>query len=1535
MNTKVRYMLEEKGIFLKDISVAEKTAVVFPGHGAQYVGMFKQLYSNVDVIRKMFDRGEEIYIKLTGKSLLDIIFSERQEAEEELLKPTAMQPAIVLADIAMYEYILDMGYKPDYLIGHSLGELAALYAAKVVSMEAVMEIAYRRAEAVELIPLNERGGMLSIGVEYSEDLAKRLCNEGGKDCQVSIINSHNQFNISGSTEAINKIKKYCDDNNISSVVLKVSHAFHSDIMTPAVDPYRKSIEKFTFNKPEIPVYSTILMNMYADEMNDSAKFAGILANQLITPFNFADIIDSLVEDYKVGFFIEAGPKDIMTKLVGNIVGERCYVFSTNRAKRDELEEIAKFKIKAECMGVGEKMEQTIQKDEIVGIFSRYTMYPENVFVDREHPVFTYYAITDRIKDLIIEDISSKYNVGKNIDWNLVSIDGINRELALDVTSNENKSGDVEEKANTTMITESSEDIREFVLGIIENTTGYPVDMLEDELDFEADLGIDSVKQGEILSKIQEKYQYQVAEGESIKELCNISKIVAYVSKKTAIGTGLAKEVSVVQDSNLDNIEEMSVDADEIREFILDVIEEKTGYPKDMLGEDLDFEADLGIDSVKQGEIMSVLHDKYRYDVEEGESIKELATVNKVQEYICSKLSGNRSPKKEDEFINRQNPQLISEGFSSGRFVSIPVHKEIGKENYSFDGKNIIIVADETHKIADSLYEKLIKRAESVTVLSEEKSSVVADKDIRIVKLDESEEIKKVVADINSNNRTDVVINLSAIRSKLDITSESAEDWEKECMRVYDSNYYVTKAIYSNFENDKERTAYFAATNIGGIYGMERGYEGNPVGAISAGFVKALEKELRPFKCKVVDFSDISDSDRTAETILAEASVIEKLVEVGYDNDGRKVVEVLPKEIREDALSYSVEDDDVILVTGGGRGIIYECVDALLKISSPRVIVTGRTELLTHDAKEMQMSDEEFESYRNEFFKEKHASDPKLSPVAIQREYDKISNKRILGKNISNWKEKGYKVEYVQCDAANMTDMKKLIQNIKDKYGKITGIVNGAGLPSFGKIPKKDEKFAEMVVKVKADSTYVAMKECMNEPLKFFISMGSISGRFGMDGQVDYSAAADLLVRMTMYVSQLKKETRFTVMGWSAWDEVGMAAGEQVKKVQQETRGLEYLSVKEGTSRFLNEVFFGGNYPEVLIFGKLGEDNLPLGQLDALDPADRRIVKNQLVSDEIVIDRIKYPMLEKIEEISDKKISAVKGLTLKNDVHLIDHKVEGKHVFAGVMHVETACEMLEYFLEANDMKDYRISDISGFNFYKFIKAFRGNPLELKIEGNIVDRNSESIKMHVTLKSDFVNGKGMTIEKDRLHSEGDIVATRSTNLSAEKRTFENDGQLLNLDKYYDLATGAITFGETFKCIYDVKLTGEREIVGKVRVPNDSSYFTFTRCADTCISPVTIDNIGRLMLFREFNLNGYTIVPTLIDSAVQYRTMIPGEVLNVYCRFESENGMDVVYSAYALDENGNLVFDIKDMRLRRINKFNGDFNLCEASDEYSAAV
>lgn len=353
-----------------------------------------------------------------------------------------------------------------------------------------------------------------------------------------------------------------------------------------------------------------------------------------------------------------------------------------------------------------------------------------------------------------------------------------------------------------------------------------------------------------------------------------------------------------------------------------------------------------------------------------------------------------------------------------------------------------------------------------------------------------------------------------------------------------------------------------------------------------------------------------------------------------------------------------------------------------------------------------------------------------------------------------------------------------------------------------------------------------------------------------------------------------------------------------------------------------------------IFGKLGDSNLPLGQLHALDET-HRIIENTMSPEKYIYDRVRFPMIEKVVSIDEKKVCARKTLSIEHDMHLQDHCVEGKHVFAGVMHVETACEMLDLYLKENNLDDFTITDISNFNFYKFIKVFEGNPLELKLTAEIVDKSINEIKMHVTIMSDFVNKMGIPLEKNRLHSEGDVIAVRNIGNIAKNTNFVREGKEFDLEKYYNLATNAITFGKTFKCISDVKMISDTEVIGCVTIPFDGQYFAFNRNSDTCISPVTIDNIGRLMLFREFNLNGYTIVPTLINKAKQYRKMIPGEKLEVYCNFDSENGMDVIYSAYAVDRLGNVVFDIKDMQLRRINKYNGDYSLCETSREYNAAV
>lgn len=1600
MNKGIEKILETKGIFIAQKNISGKCVFLFPGHGAQYVGMCKELYQTYPVIKEIFDRVEKKYFQLTRESLIEKIFSTSSGAEDTLLKPTIMQPAIFLADVAMYELLKSWNIHPDYLLGHSLGELAALYAAGCFGLEEGVEIVYNRAVAVESIPKEEAGGMISISSEYSDALKDKLLSIPKEKCQVSIINSIHQFNISGTEKAIQAIKRYCDTKKIKSTILKVSHAFHSEMLKDAVPVYKNALKKMEYHEINIPVYSTILQKFYDSENCDPQFFSEILSSQLVTPFDFRKIILDLITNLDVKYFIEVGPKNILSRMVEDIDSENnCSVMSTNKKGQDEILAINNFRAQYECFcSEAERKKEVMTPnskrlnmiDELAHLISLQTMYPEDVIKksNLDIPFMRELAITESIGKHILDKIVKLYDI--HIEEEKLFVLSINEIINLIIKNN--TEGNVEESGTI----KTSDNIMEFVLKSIEDITGYEKSMLEENLDLEADLGIDSVKQGELWNKVSENFSFDIENIKNIKDICTIKQMVDYVAnqnntsseknvkeseinirntilalieEKTGYPSDMLeddldleadlgidsvkqgeifsclrtkfgivdidyniKEYNTIgsiidlfykqrfRETILEEVSDANTKKDEgraVEEKVLRIIEEKTGYPIEMLSNNLDLEADLGIDSVKRTEILNILQEIYEFQIQEQADLKELNTIEDIIRYIQTNINCANSVDKEKNFFSSE--------YSTTRYVAVPVEQNIMKDNIQeIDNKNVLIVADNFNgEITSLLYEKIKKKANNVIVVGQKLLGGIGN--MAIVDFSNITDIKNKISEINQKNTIDIVINLMAISEMIDLDTVSKEEWTKICSEIYNSHFYVTKVLYNNFFERKEECGYYSVTSIGGVYGLESGYPGNPIGAIGSGFTKALEKELRPFCCKVIDFSDLKNADEISEFILSEIECREKLVEVAYINGIRKVIYVLPKEIKKDRSdSYEISNQDVILVTGGGRGIIYKCIERLLDYCNPKIIVTGRTELDSIDEKIVEMTDDEFKAYKTTYLSECRNTNPGFSLLQLQHSYEKLRNARLLMKNMKILYDKGYNIEYRKCDVASIDEVEKLVEYTVNKYGRITGIINGAGLPSFGKVPKKEEEFAEQVVKVKANSFYALYQVCREQPLKFFVSMGSISGRFGMDGQVDYSAAADLIVRLSYLAAQKRKNTRFFVLGWSAWDEVGMAANEEVKKVQQETRGLEYISVEEGTNRFLNELLYGGEYQEILFFGKLGKENLPLGQLDALDEnlKDMREACNR---EGYIIDKIKFPLLDRIILLEKNRIAVTKKLMLNTDLHLIDHLVEGKHVFAGVMHVESACELFKLYLEQKGLYDYHITGVEGFKFEKFIKVFNQNELELKIEGSLVEDNMDCLKMYVAIKSDFTNKNGITIEKDRLHSEGYIVASKNRPLGEKEEYITVDQEeKLDIDKYYRNSDKMITFGDSFRCISDIQKVNNNTLIGILQVPEDGNYFSFVSHADTCISPVSIDNMGRLMLFHDFDKNGYSIVPIFIGEAKKYRDFWRGEKIKIVCTFEKESGTSVFYSAYAIDNQEEVIFEIKHMELQRINRYDGDHSL-----------
>ena len=676
------------------------------------------------------------------------------------------------------------------------------------------------------------------------------------------------------------------------------------------------------------------------------------------------------------------------------------------------------------------------------------------------------------------------------------------------------------------------------------------------------------------------------------------------------------------------------------------------------------------------------------DSEEGlpHTISDIVSYIKSNQSNTVPLLNSSIPISTDKSIVNIQPD---EFYEMSRYSASTIDMAINDEaSYPLENRNILLIGDSKDgELSKLMLERLSESNNKVALISPLEFD-----------FSNSEDIKNVFQErVNQLGYVDCIINLQGLTNIVSINSDmTTEEWESTVLSLYNGLFYSSKISYEFLKNHTN-SAYFGVTNIGKYFGVENNQNEviNPLGALVTGFVKALEKELRPFKTKVVDIddSDHLTNEEISNILLREFSSIGNLIEIGIKNKTRKGIVTKTMENVAFEEKYSFSSNDVVLATGGGRGITFECAKQLALKTGAKLILTGRTDIPSMDEDYIQMTGVEFDSYKSRFMIQQKKLNPKYSALDILLKYEKLRNSRILAKNIESLKNLNINFEYIKCDFASEKDVIRLKKYLNENNIQISGIINGAGLPSFGKVNAKNENAALNVVKVKANATFLLYKYFIQYGLvKFIIHMGSISGRFGMDGQVDYSAAADFLVKMSDNINSLS-QTKSVVIGWPAWDEVGMATNDDVQKVQKYERGLSYISVSEGTQRFLEEIFLYKGTNEVLLFHNLGTKNMPLGQLDYTNDI---VGFSEVISkDGRVCNREEYPMIDSVKYIDENKIIAKRKLSIDYDEHLKEHIVKGTSVLAGVYHVEAAAELADLYLNNFGMKEYKVAEISEF------------------------------------------------------------------------------------------------------------------------------------------------------------------------------------------------------------------------------------------------
>jgi [acyl-carrier-protein] S-malonyltransferase len=279
-------------------------ASVFPGQGAQFVGMGKSAYNESNLAKELFENANDIL----GFRITDIMFNG---TDEQLKQTNVTQPAIFLHSVILAKTLTD--FSPEMVAGHSLGEFSALVANGALNFESGLKLVSQRAEAMQKACELKPSTMAAV-LGLDDTIVERICSEVEGIVVPANYNCPGQLVISGEVEAINKAcEKLTEAGARRALVLQVGGAFHSPLMDPAKEELKAAIENTVFSNPICPVYQNVTAKA---ETNPEQIKANLIA-QLTAPVRWTQTVQQMIADGATSF-TEVGPGKVLQGLVKKV-----------------------------------------------------------------------------------------------------------------------------------------------------------------------------------------------------------------------------------------------------------------------------------------------------------------------------------------------------------------------------------------------------------------------------------------------------------------------------------------------------------------------------------------------------------------------------------------------------------------------------------------------------------------------------------------------------------------------------------------------------------------------------------------------------------------------------------------------------------------------------------------------------------------------------------------------------------------------------------------------------------------------------------------------------------------------------------------------------------------------------------------------------------------------------------------------------------------------------------------------------------------
>ena len=314
--------LTSQGIFRGSGPNPGKIAFLFPGQGSQTLNMARKIAAVAPSVAAMFSEADAIMQPILGRPLSRYVWvdpmgpDDLKRAEDELRQTAITQPAMLTVDAALQRLLADYGFRPDYLMGHSLGEYAALVASGVMPFAHALEATAARGQEMTRVSVADQGWMAAVIGPY--ETVERILKDVDGYVVAANLNSHNQTVVGGATEAVKAAIERFNKSGLKAMRIPVSHAFHTQIVASSARPLRQVLDRLSFSSPQIPVIANVTGELYPSEPRQIKDY---LERQIASPVQWSKGLETLYA-HGVRVFMEVGPKKVLKGFVDNVLNGR-------------------------------------------------------------------------------------------------------------------------------------------------------------------------------------------------------------------------------------------------------------------------------------------------------------------------------------------------------------------------------------------------------------------------------------------------------------------------------------------------------------------------------------------------------------------------------------------------------------------------------------------------------------------------------------------------------------------------------------------------------------------------------------------------------------------------------------------------------------------------------------------------------------------------------------------------------------------------------------------------------------------------------------------------------------------------------------------------------------------------------------------------------------------------------------------------------------------------------------------------------------